>query len=98
MYPQFSERYLQIALSESLANSSRKIAIIDRQNFAEYLTQNWTTLEDLKNFPGWRSALFGRELGATGIVLGSVYEQDGAIGLRFTCPDWSFRREQERIW
>jgi len=67
-------------LSESLANSSRKIAMIDRKNFTEYLTQNWTTLEDLKNFPGCR--YMGRELGATGIVLGSVYEQNGAIGLK----------------
>jgi TonB family protein len=66
--------------SESLANSSRKIGTIDRKNFAEYLTQNWTTLEDLKNFPGCR--YIGRELGATGIVLGSVYEQNGAIGLK----------------
>jgi len=66
--------------SESLTNSSRKVEIIDRKNFAEYLTRNWTTLEDLKNFPGCRS--IGRELGATGIVLGSVYEQNGAIGLK----------------
>jgi hypothetical protein len=47
--------------SESLANSSRKIEMIDRKNFAEYLTQNWTTLEDLKNFPGCH--YIGRELG-----------------------------------
>ncbi len=66
--------------SKSLADSSRTIEMIDRKNFAEYLTQNWTTLEDLKNFPGCR--YIGRELGATGIVLGSVYEQNGAIGLK----------------
>src|SRR5882724_4619982 len=66
MFPQVSEPYLQ-RLCESLANSSRKIEIIERKNLAEYLTQNWTTLEDLKNFPG--CCYIGRELGATGIVL-----------------------------
>src|SRR5713101_4813076 len=66
--------------SESLSTSSRKIKIIDRKSFTEYLTKNWTTLEDLKNFPG--CLLIGRELGATGIVLGSVYEQNNQIALK----------------
>ena len=79
-FPQVSEPYLADRFSESLANSSRKIEIIDRKNLAEYLTQNWTTLEDLKNFPGCR--YIGRELGTTGIVMGSVHEQNGAIGLK----------------
>ncbi len=64
--PQFSD-LLADRFSESLANSSRKIGMIDRRNFAEYPTQNWTTLEDLKNFTGCR--YIGRELGATGIFL-----------------------------
>jgi len=46
--------------SESLANSSRKIEMIDRKNFT----------------------YMGHELGATGIVLGCVYEQNVAIGLK----------------
>lgn len=66
--------------SESLSTSSRKIKIIDRKSFTEYLTKNWTTLENLKNFPG--CLLIGRELGATGIVLGSVYEQNNQIALK----------------
>jgi TonB family protein len=66
--------------SDSLGNSSKKIKVLDRKNFAEYLTNNWTTLEDLSDFKP--CLLIGRELGATGIVLGSVYEQNGAIALR----------------
>jgi TonB family protein len=66
--------------SDSLGNSSKKIKVLDRKDLAEYLTNNWTTLEDLSNFNG--SLLIGRELGATGIVLGSLYEQNGAIALR----------------
>ena len=37
----------------------------NHESWSEYLTQNWTTLEDLKNFPGCR--YMGRELGATGM-------------------------------
>jgi TonB family protein len=65
--------------SDSLRNSSKKINVIDRKNFGEYLTKNWTTLEDLKNFPG--CLYIGHELGATGVALGSVYEQNNRIAL-----------------
>ncbi len=66
--------------AQSLGGASKRIKVVDRKRFAEYLTENWTTLEDLKNFRA--PLLIGRELGATGIVLGSVYEQNGQIALK----------------
>jgi len=66
--------------AQSLGGVSKAIKVVDRKRFAEYLTENWTTLEDLKNFRA--PLLIGRELGARGIVLGSVYEQNGQIALK----------------
>ena len=66
--------------SDSLRNASKKINVIDRKNFAEYLTENWTTLEDLKNVPA--CLYIGRELGSTGVILGTVYEENGLIALK----------------
>ena len=90
--------------SDSLRDFSEKISVIDRKNFGEYLSKNWTTLEDLKNFPG--CLYIGHELGATGIVLGSVYEQNNRIALMihlsgFALPDdgkSEFGDQDDSIW
>jgi len=67
-------------LSDSLSNFSRGFKVLDRNSLKDYFTKNWTSLEDLQS----REVClhFGRELGATGIILGTLYEENGMIALR----------------
>src|SRR2546428_73828 len=65
--------------SESLTAYSARLNILDRKILKDYLTTNWTTLEDLRS-PDlclW----IGRQMGATGVILGTLYEENGQISL-----------------
>lgn len=66
--------------SESLSNSSRSIKVMDRRILSAYLTKNWATLEDLSTIDV--CLRIGRVLGATGVITGTLFEENGQIGLR----------------
>jgi TonB family protein len=65
--------------SESLTAYSAGLNILDRKILKNYLTTNWTTLEDLQS----RDVCLriGRQIGATGVILGTLYEENGQISL-----------------
>jgi TonB family protein len=65
--------------SESFTAYSAGLNILDRKILKDYLTQNWTTLEDLRSHDV--CLRIGRQLGATGVILGTIYEENGQISL-----------------
>ena len=66
--------------AESLASATSASKILDRKLLATYLTDNWSTLEDLRTN---KVCLYiGRSLGATGVVLGKIYEENGYIAVQ----------------
>lgn len=71
--------FLADRFSDALLAYSGELKVLDRKTLKDYLTENWTTLEDLQS----QHVCFqiGRQLGATGVILGTLYEEDGQIGL-----------------
>jgi TonB family protein len=65
--------------SESLTAYSAGLNILDRKILKDYLTTNWTTLEDLRSHDV--CLRIGRQMGATGVILGTLYEENGQISL-----------------
>src|SRR6266481_2103683 len=65
--------------SESLTSYSAGLNILDRKILKDYLTTNWTTLEDLRSHDV--CLRIGRQMGATGVILGTLYEENGQISL-----------------
>jgi TonB family protein len=65
--------------SESLAAYSAGLSILDRKLLKDYLTTNWMTLEDLQT----RDVCLriGRQIGATGVILGTLFQENGQISL-----------------
>jgi hypothetical protein len=56
--------------AEPLASATGVSKILDRRVLATYLTDHWSTLEDLRTN---KACLYiGRSLGATGVVLGKI--------------------------
>jgi len=65
--------------SESISAYSEGVKVIDRKILKEYLTQNWTTLEDLQS--NEVCLQIGRQLGATGVILGTLTEDKDSVNL-----------------
>jgi len=65
--------------SESLSAYSAGLEVLDRNALKDYLTKEWTTLEDLKSNDV--CLRIGRQLGATGVILGTLYEENGQVSL-----------------
>jgi TonB family protein len=65
--------------SESLSTYSAGLKVLDRNTLKDHLTKEWTTLEDLKSND--ICLRIGRQLGATGVILGTLYEENGQISL-----------------
>jgi TonB family protein len=65
--------------SVSLASYSSGLKILDREIFKDYLIKEWTTLEDLQSTDV--CLRIGRQLGATGVIVGTLYEENGKISL-----------------
>ena len=66
--------------SESLSDASQSMKVIDRQTLSDYLKRNWVSEED---FSSNEVCLWiGRELGATGVIVGTLFEENGQITLR----------------
>ena len=65
--------------ADSLLAYSTGLKILDREIFGNYLTQEWTTLEDLSS----SDVCFdiARQSGATGVVVGILYEDNGQMSL-----------------
>jgi len=66
--------------SESLSNFSRELTVLDRQLLKDYLRKEWTTLGDFHSNEA--SLQLGRDLGAMGVVTGSLVEENGQIVLK----------------
>jgi TonB family protein len=77
----------------ALQNSSGRIRVLDRKLLGNYLTNNWTTLEDLRDSK--ICLRVGRALGATGVVLGTVYEENGLIALKIHLAGFGQSEEQD---
>jgi TonB family protein len=71
--------FLADRFSESLAAYSTGLHVLDRSILKDYLTTNWTTLKDLESADVCLQ--IGRQLGATGVILGTLYEENGQISL-----------------
>ena len=65
--------------SESLAARAEGFKVLGRKTLSEYLVQNWTTLEDLQSTDGFFQ--IGRQLGASGVFLGTMQEENGKLYL-----------------
>ncbi len=65
--------------SESISAYSAGLKIIDRKILKDYLTKEWTTLEDLQS--NEVCLRIGRQLGATGVILGTLAEDKDSINL-----------------
>lgn len=66
--------------SESLSGFSQSIKVLDRQTLTDYLKKNWVSEEDLST--NEVCLWIGRELGATGVITGSLSEENGQITLK----------------
>ena|SRR6266581_4767160 len=65
--------------SELVTAYSAGMKILDRKTFKDYLSENWTTLEDLRS--NEICLTIARKLGATGAILGTLIEKDGKLSL-----------------
>jgi TonB family protein len=65
--------------SESLSVYSAGLKVLDRNTLKDYLTKEWTTLEDLQS--NEVCLRIGRQMGATGVVLGTLYEENGFLSI-----------------
>ena len=65
--------------SESLAARADGFKVLGRKTLSEYLVQNWTTLEDLQSTDV--SFQIGRQIGASGVILGTMQEENGKLYL-----------------
>jgi TonB family protein len=63
--------------SEALAAHTTGFKVLDRRILGEYLRQNWTRLENFQT----NAACFqvARQLGATGVIVGTVQEENGHL-------------------
>lgn len=65
--------------SASLSGYAAGLKILDRKILKDYLTKEWTTLEDLQS--NEVCLRIGRQMGATGVILGTLYEENGFLGI-----------------
>jgi len=76
-------KVLVIDFFRSSPGNSSRLGTLLADRFSEsliaYLTTNWTTLEDLQ--PRDACLRIGRQMGATGVILGTLYAENGQISL-----------------
>src|SRR5215467_215613 len=66
--------------SASLAQSSIDFTVMSREMLKVYFTKELTTAEDLQSTEA--CLYLGRQLGATGVVIGSIYLENNQIAVR----------------
>lgn len=71
--------FLAARFAESLSAYSSGLQILDHTVLHDFLLENWTTLEDLKS--NEICLALARQLGATGVILGSLTEKKDQIEL-----------------
>jgi TonB family protein len=65
--------------SESMSAHSSGLKVVDRKVLKDYLTKEWTTLEDLQSNDV--CLRIGRQLGATGVILGTLTADKDSVNL-----------------
>jgi TonB family protein len=65
--------------SESLSAYSNGMKIVDRKILKDYLTKEWTTLENLQSNDV--CLRIGRQLGAMGVIVGTLSEKEDSVTL-----------------
>jgi TonB family protein len=65
--------------SASLTAYAAGLKILDRKILKDFLTNEWTTLEDLHSNEVCLG--IGRQMGATGVILGTLYEENGFLSI-----------------
>ena len=63
-----------------LSDFSKEFRVLDRNVLKNFLTKEWTPLESLQSNEVCLGV--GRELGASGVIIGKVFEESGFIALR----------------
>ena len=81
---------------ESLTAYSSGMKILDRGILKEYLTQNWTTLEDLHS--NEVCLAIARQMGATGIILGTMTEEKDQLSLTLRLAGFGLRAKGKDIY
>jgi TonB family protein len=71
--------FLADRFSASLSGYAAGLKILDRKILKDYLTREWTTLEDLQS--NEVCLRIGRQMGATGVILGTLYEENGFLSV-----------------
>lgn len=66
--------------SASLTDFARGFRVLDRNVLKSFLTREWTTLESLQS--NGVCLGIGRDVGATGVITGKAFEENGFIALR----------------
>ncbi len=70
--------------------------VLDRNMLEDFLTKKSTPLEDLQGIAV--SLQIGRQLDATGVITGSLYEENGFIALRIHPAGFGPARENADIF
>jgi len=82
--------------SQSLSGYSAGMKVLDRKALKDYLTENWTTLEDLRSNEVCFS--LARQLGANGAILGTLAEKDDKIDLTLHLEGFSPKEKEDDIF
>lgn len=82
--------------SESLAAYSSGIQILDRRLLKDFLLENWTTLEDFKS--NQICLAVARQLGATGMILGTLTEMNGNVNLTLHLEGFGLIEKEDDIF
>lgn len=82
--------------SELLSGYATEMKVFDRRVLKDYLTENWTTLEDFRSYDVcYRIA---RQLGATGAVLGTLAEKDGRLDLSLHLEGFGPKEKEDNLF
>jgi TonB family protein len=82
--------------SESLTAYATGLKILDRKILKDYLTQNWTTLEDLQSNDVCLA--IARQMGATGVIIGTLSEEKGQLSLTIRLGGFGLRAKGKDIY
>lgn len=82
--------------SELLSDFSKEFRVLDRSVLKKFLTKEWTPLESLQS--NGVCLGIGHEVGATGVVTGNAYEENGWIALRVHLEGFGPARKDDDIF
>ena len=82
--------------SDSLASYASEMQVLSRKVLRDYLTENWTTLEDLRSND--LCLRIARQLGASGAVLGTLKENKGSITLTLHLEGFGPAQKEDDIF